>query len=165
MNFLKQMYYKNIEFDTIPIETIYEGRVKNFKLMKDSYRIYKEFLKNMISSILCAVLDVGVFYLLASENISVFNANIIARIISGLFDFAINKKCVFHREKSSNSFFEGCKYTILFIIQMLIGSLLVSILNQYYAKWIVFLKIGINVIMYVINFYIKKKYVFVENKF
>lgn len=164
MNFLKQMYEKKITFDTVEIETIYEGRIKNFKLIKDSYRIYKQFLKNMVSSIICAVVDVWLFYILASKNIPVFYANILARILSGILDFAFNKKWVFHKEHESNTFFEGCKYAILFIIQMLINSLLISILNQYYAKWIVALKIVINVIMYVINFFIKKRYVFVEKR-
>lgn len=164
MNFLKQMYHKKIEFDTVDIETIYEGRIKNFKPIKDSYRIYKEFLKNMVSSVICAVVDVGIFYLFVSKNINVFHANILARMISGVLDFVFNKKWVFQREMTSNTFFEGCKYTILFIIQMLISSLLISILNQYYAKWIMVVKIIINVIMYIANFYIKKKYVFVEKK-
>ena len=50
------MYHKKIEFDTVDIETIYEGRIKNFKPIKDSYRIYKEFLKNCTDCAMICIL-------------------------------------------------------------------------------------------------------------
>lgn len=164
MNFLKQMYYKKIKFDTVDIETIYEGRIKNFKPFKDSYIIYKEFIKNIISSITCAIVDILIFYILVSKNMSVVPANVLARITSGVLDFGLNKKWVFRIEKTTNTLCEASKYVILFIVQMLINSLLIYILNQYYAKWIVTIKIVINIIMYLVNFFIKKKFIFVQKE-
>lgn len=161
MNFLKEVYKNKIEVETIPIETIYENRIKNFRILKDSYIIYKDFLKNIISSLISAIIDVILFQLFVCSGVYVFYSNIFARIISGISDFSINKKWVFRNNKNSNNgVVELSKYTILFMIQMLINSILVTVLNQYYSNIILIIKIIINFLMYIVNYFIKKKFIF-----
>lgn len=159
MNFLKEAYKNKFEIDTVSIETIYENRIKNFKLFKDSYIIYKDFFKNIISSLISAIIDVILFQIFVWAKIYVFWANVLARICSGIVDFYINKKWVFSRTQK-NGYSEAFKYILLFIIQMLINSILVTIFNKYYADYILIIKIIINILMYMINFFIKRKYVF-----
>lgn len=160
MNFLKQMNSNNIGFKTIPIETIYENRIKNFRIIKDSYIIYKDFFKNLISSTICAIADVVLFYIFNYYKIQIFLANIFARILSGILDFIINQKWVFKKRTSKNTSLEIYKYILLFIVQMLINSIIVTILNNYIQDNIIYAKIIVNVFMYIINFIIKKKYIF-----
>ena len=112
MNFLKYICQNKIEIDSVEIETIYENRIRNFKIIQDSVIVYKDFLKNIVSSIIGAVVDILFFYILIINMNSIFWANIIARIISGIIDFIINKIWVY---KSNNNFSkEAYKYFILF---------------------------------------------------
>ncbi len=161
MNFLKRAYKNKIEIDTVPIETIYKNRIKNFKIFKDSFIIYKDFFKNIISSLISAIVDVITFQLFIVSGVYVFYSNIFARIISGISDFFINKKWVFTNNKSKGyGVIEIYKYTILFIVQMLINSILITFLNQYYSEIILIIKIIVNFLMYIVNYFIKKKYIF-----
>lgn len=161
MNFLLESYKNKFEIESVPIETIYENRIKNFKIFRDSYIIYKDFFKNIVSSSISAIIDVGAFQVFVWSGIHVFYSNILARIISGMSDFSINKKWVFKKkENKGNGISEFYKYTILFVIQMLVNSALITLLNQYYSDTILVIKILVNIFMYIVNFFLKKKYIF-----
>lgn len=68
MNFLKQICLKNIEIDTVSIQTIYKDRIKNFRIFRDSYIIYKEFFRTLIFSIICAVTAIILFWVFVINN-------------------------------------------------------------------------------------------------
>ena len=62
---LKWCKDKNCNLRTVPIETVYEEEnVSYFNPLLDSIRIYKDFFKNIVSSIICAILDILFFWLL-----------------------------------------------------------------------------------------------------
>lgn len=161
MNFLKQMFYKKIKFDIVEIETVYKNRTKNFKIIKDSYIIYKDFFKNLISSLVSAVFDVVIFWIFILQNISIFNSNILARILSGILDFYLNKKWVFEDINSKSAFREILEYLALFIFQMLLNTILIMILNVLFNKLLI-IKILVNFVLYIINFSIKRRYIFCD---
>lgn len=158
MNFLEKICDEKIEFDLVDIETIYKNRIKNFRIFKDSYIIYKEFFKNLISSILASVIDVFFFWIFIKLNVTIRYSNIVARILSGIFDFTLNKKWVFKNSDINNSL-KLIKYSILFIIQMMLNTILVEYFSMY-AENLIILKIIINISIYIINFFIKKIYIF-----
>ena len=95
MNFLKKACREKMELELVRIETIYENRTRTFRIFKDSYIIYKDFLKNIISSIISAIIDILLFLMFVECNVPIFYSNVIARIISGVCDFSINKGWVF----------------------------------------------------------------------
>ena len=158
MNFLKKACREKMELELVRIETIYENRTRTFRIFKDSYVIYKDFLKNIISSIISAIIDILLFLMFVECNVPIFYSNVIARIISGVCDFSINKRWVFKGSRTNN-FKKFYKYSILFFIQMILNSCIVTIFSYYYENLLI-LKILINFIIYIINFYIKKIYIF-----
>lgn len=158
MNFLKEVCRQKIELELVSINTIYEDRIRNFRVFKDSYIIYKDFLKNIISSTISAIIDISLFMLLVWLNLPIFYSNVIARIISGFCDFKINRKWVF-KESHTDEFKKIYKYTILFIIQMVLNSVIITIFSNYYENLLI-LKLFINLIIYIINFFVKKIYIF-----
>ena len=158
MNFLQYVCAEKIDLELVQIETIYEKRIRNFRILKDSYIIYKDFLKNIISSMISAIIDILFFLFFVYIRIPIFYSNVVARIISGIFDFNINKKWVF-KENHKNDRIKLYKYSVLFIVQMILNSIIVTIFSNYMENLLI-LKILINLLIYIINFFVKKIYIF-----
>lgn len=164
MNFLTKVAKEKIGFEKIYIETVYEenNSGSHFKALKDSMLIFQEFIKYASSSLLCAVIDVTVFTLIVNnlslkEGLLVLSANILARIISGTFNFYFNRKIVFKATEKANK--QAIKYICLFITQMIISSTLVAIASNLPIN-ITLLKVIIDTIIFLINYIIQKRVIF-----
>ena len=160
INFLKEMHYNKLKFNSVDIEVVYENRIRNYRIIKDSIIIYKEFFKNLISSLICAIVDILLFWLFAEKIGIIFLANVLARICSGILDFTINKYWVCNKKKSKKTFYEFIKYTILFVVQMLVNSLIVTILSNIFGA-LILIKLIVNLVLYIINFFVKNRYIFI----
>ena len=79
------------------IETVYieQGRASSFRPLIDGIRIYWQFFKFLIVSILSFAVDWGIFCILLFFGVQTFTAGIIARVISSVFNFSINRSVVF----------------------------------------------------------------------
>ncbi len=160
INFLKEMYYNKLDFNSVNIEIVYENRIKNYRIIKDSIIIYKEFFKNLISSLICAIVDIVLFWIFTININYIFLSNVLARICSGILDFTINKFWVCNKKDSKKTYSEFIKYTILFIVQMLLNSLIVTVLSNIFEA-IILIKLLVNLILYIVNFFIKNRYIFI----
>ena len=106
MNVLLECSRKKIPMREIGIETIYikDNAGSHFHPCKDSCRIYKEILKFSASSLISFFLDYGIYSVFLwvtggfSKRISLFISNVIARIVSGCFNYYVNRKLVFQKE-------------------------------------------------------------------
>lgn len=156
MNFLLDAAKKKIAFDTIPIQTVYINKNKgsNFSAIKDSYLIYKDFFKYLFSAGLSFVLDFGLFNLFGIW-FKVFTSTIIARILSSIFNFTLNKNYVFEN-KSKNTFY---KYVGLCLFTMLMSATFVSLFTKIgFNKNIC--KIIVDTVLFVFNYFVQKIYIF-----
>lgn len=170
MNMLIELAKNRIEFNEVPIETVYAdgNRKTHFRPVKDSILIYgqifkqTQFLKFILSSLLSALFDISLFTLFRITLFAPFvqkiiYSTIIARILSGIFNYTINKEIVFrNKEKSTAS---AIKYTALFLIQMILSAVFVDLLAN--------IKIGVTVIkllidsmLFIISFLVQKSLVF-----
>ena len=109
-NMLLALKENNIPYDEVKIRTVYieENKNSHFHAVRDSWRIYKlllgHFFRYAISSVVSAVLDEGLFTLLsfllrgilAGFALTVVPAAV-ARLVSSLCNFFINKKLVFQK--------------------------------------------------------------------
>ena len=109
-NMLLALKEHNIPYDEVKIRTVYieENKSSHFHAVRDSWRIYKlllgHFFRYAISSVVSAVLDEGLFALLsfllkgvlAGLALTAVPAAI-ARLLSSLCNFFINKKLVFKK--------------------------------------------------------------------
>lgn len=84
-------------------------------------------------------------------------ATIFARIISSLYNYTINSRLVFKNYSKTSIF----KYYILVIIQMIVSAVSVSLLyNLFNNINSTIIKFFIDLIIFVINYFIQKEVVF-----
>ena len=107
-NMLLAMKDKGLPFDEVKIRTVYieENKSSHFRAVRDSWRIYKlilgHFFRYSISAIVSAVVDTGLYALLSALLNTVLSgvgltavAVVVARAVSSLCNFFMNKKLVF----------------------------------------------------------------------
>ncbi len=107
-NMLLAMKTHRIPFDELKIRTVYieENKSSHFRAFRDSWRIYKlilaHFFKYTISSLISFIVDEGLYVLLAWLLHSVLRDPLltaipflVARTLSSLLNFYINKNLVF----------------------------------------------------------------------
>ena len=115
-NMLLEMKNHGLPFDEMKIRTVYieENKSSHFHWLKDSWRIYKlilaHFFRYTLSSLASSILDIGLFTVFARLFSSGLTglaldaaATGLARIISSLFNFFMNKKVVFRSGVSTKT--------------------------------------------------------------
>jgi len=127
--------------------------------------IYQPFFKNIASSLLSAAVDITVFMLLVGMGQRVFWATVLARIISGAFNFSLNKRWVFHKQDSHDTGHEFLKYLALFTLQMVFSVLLTSAFSELMAfrYGLLFSKILADIILFTTNFIVQRFWIFPHN--
>ena len=159
-----------IPIEEVKIATVYinENKSTHFNPLKDSLNIYKLFFKYIMSSLSSFIIDIVFFTLFYNILFGVFDkeailiSTIIARIISSLYNCFINSKIVFEQEKLRKNQF--IKYYILVIIQMLVSAFSVYIIDNIINFNATVVKIIIDSIIFVVNFYVQREWVFKERK-
>lgn len=164
MNMLVNVCKKKINITEVPIDTVYEDKknsTSHFKVFKDSFLIYKVFLKFIIVSISSFALDYILFLLftllLGKNGIFVILSNVFARLISASFNYILNKNIVFKGENKSLP-----KYILLCLAILIMNSTLLYLLTNLIniIPWIA--KIIVEVFLFLISFNLREKYVFKE---
>ena len=162
---------KKIEIMEIPIKTIYinDNSETHFRPIQDSASIYffiaSTFFKYIFSSLSASIIDLLVFQFLlllfSKDNmgVNVTIATIIARIISSIYNFSINKKIVFKSSKKVQALF---KYYILCISQMIVSALMVSFIFNITHWYAVVIKMVVDSILFLCSYQIQRIWVFKE---
>ncbi len=128
-------------------------------------KINKTFILYVFSAGSSFVIDLLLFTLfnLSLENIignfSIILATVLARILSSLYNFLINSKFVFQKYSKQMIW----KYYLLVIIQMMVSSFLVFIINSFLIKtFATLIKFFVDIILFIINYFVQKKWIFVN---
>lgn len=164
MNVLLQCIKNNIKIKEIEITTIYINNNSNshFKTFKDSLLVYKEIMKFSLSSFSSFIID----YLLYVLFIFLFNnilfSNILSRLISASINYKINKRLVFNsHEKNYKTIFQ---YFSLVLIILALNTIVLNILVRYIFINKFFAKLLTEVILFFVNWFIQKKYIFKKDQ-
>ncbi len=179
MNMLLCARENQIPIHEFPIQTIYleNNESSHFNPFIDSIRIYKVFLKFLLSSLSSFVIDITLFYLLGlllrpviGDKLDVsflwiqmplltLIRSTLARLGSSLYNFTINKRQVF--DNHSHDFGILVKYYILCICQLIVSTILVE-----YALTFIFSrtirKCIIDTILFTLSFQIQREWVFAK---
>ncbi len=148
----------------IPISTVYldSNASSHFRPFVDSVRIYKEPIKFALSSLLCAGVDIGLFTLISlllNDSILkvVFIATVIARIVSGILNFLLNRRWSFKNLGSIKRQF--IRYFLLYLLQLGLSITFVTLLSvlPIHLTWI---KLIVDFILFIGSFVIQKNWVF-----
>ena len=123
----------------------------------------KKYLENKIfkfslSSIISFIIDYSFFsiFSLFISNLSI--CNILARIISSVFNFTMNRKYVFN---SNNSLYKSAlSYFILAIIVIILNTLFLNLFvyKLMFNKFIA--KIVVEIIMFIFNYFVQRRVIF-----
>ena len=104
-NMLLALNGYGIKYHEHRIETVYieENQTSHFRPVRDSLRIYALILKFLLSSGAATIIDLLLFYLLSrflpSGKYVTLEATVMARIVSSLVNFSINRNVVFRQRR------------------------------------------------------------------
>ncbi|MGI6755561.1 MAG: glycosyltransferase [Atopobiaceae bacterium] len=186
MNFLVACARQGVTFTQVPIETRYfdHNAGSHFHPIRDSYQIYRSFVRFTGASLLSAALDLALFWLLfsaldtAQVGRTALLATVGARVVSGLFNFFLNRTWSFstelaphaHRARrtagsahSHATAIQLLKYGALFLCQMLASGaatagLIMVALPALPAKMLV------DSSLFVLSYYVQRRWVFATPK-
>ncbi|RUO48014.1 bifunctional glycosyltransferase family 2/GtrA family protein [Pseudidiomarina donghaiensis] len=104
---------RDLRFQSTTITTVYEpgNTSSHFKPLQDSIIIYKNFLKFSGVGIASAALDYGLFALVYGFTGEILLALALARLVSGVFNFTLNRQWVF--KQGGSLLTDATKYTAL----------------------------------------------------
>ena len=167
-NMLMETKKSKIPIVEVPIQTIYieENRTSHFNPVKDSVRIYMLFGKFLFSSLSSSVVDLVLFsvfcYLLKDRQWGsityIMASTVFARVLSAVYNYAINYKVVFESKNSVGS--TVVRYFFLAAAQMCCSALLVNFLYPLFGGAEVLVKIPVDVFLFFISFVIQREFVY-----
>src|SRR5574344_1138047 len=161
MNFLVDVAREGNPIDQIPIATIYEDNNKSshFNTFKDSFLVYKRFIKFALSSVLSALVDLSVFTILTSLGAMPFGATIVARFMSGAVNFSINKRIVYQNAGEKTL----VKYFALFVAKMVASGIIIQFIS-FLTFNLTFLKALVDIALFFVSFSIQNRFIFIDKK-
>lgn len=170
---LIEIVRENRNIYELPIKTIYydSNRATHFNTFKDSFRIYKimfsQFFKFVIVSLSSFIIDISLYTILYNF---VFNklkyakailfATILARVVSSLFNFFMNKNKVF--DNKGGNIKTMIKYYVLAVCQMLLSSALVTFVFSKIQFNTSIIKLFVDFVLFLISYQIQRTWVFKE---
>lgn len=172
MNFLLETS-KEYNVTHVDIEAIYNDNSEqrsSFKPLLDSYRIYKTPIHYVLISLLCFLIDLGLFSLCSQFVFASFSdvyrnllSVFVPRIISGIVYFILNFYIVFPSKGNRNR--KIIRYLILFSCNMVASFgftyLFDYILLSYVPRWfIIIVKAIIDICLAIMNFFFNWLWVF-----
>ena len=162
MNVLMECARQHIRIKEIDIETIYinNNEGSHFNVLKDSYKVYKEIFKFCAASIVCFLLDylMYVIFLRLTAGLSPLNSstasNVLARIISSVINFTLNKKLVFKRKGDTAKL--AISYFTLVISIMLGNTALFAVLVSTFGMGKLPAKVVTELVFFGISWFVQK---------
>ncbi len=183
LNMLIHSKSVGVKILSVDIETVYynNNEASHFSTVKDGIRVYLHMLYGLFfylrNSLLCAVVDIGIFTSMFYLTDSVFTATIattvsalLARTISSVMDFKLNRKTFsgyFASDRPVNVTTSGVsyfKYYILWIAQLTVSTVIVNLFNIYFGALQTIVKPIIDLGLAVISYEIQLHWVFRSDK-
>ena len=180
-NMLLALKEYDIAFDEVKIRTVYieENKSSHFRVIRDSWRIYKlilaHFFKYAFSSVFCSVLDTGLMMLFTwllkgsmEDTLLTAAATVAARAISALVNFFLNKKLVFHSKAKTGG--AMLRYGILVLaclgLQVFLNDWMFTLFHI--GEDAILLRAVVHVavmgVLFVVNYFVQQRWVFTGKK-
>ena len=180
-NMLLSFKQNGIDFDEVKIRTVYieENKSSHFRVIHDSWRIYKlilaHFFRYTVSSLTSAVVDTASYTILTMLLQGILKgftltavSGVLARVISSLLNFFLNKKLVFKTNVSTGK--AMLRYYALALPQMAAQVLLTqgvySLLSipdtATFLRTLIY--IVVMTVLYVVSYMIQQRWVFAPEK-
>lgn len=160
MNMLLQLRELSLQLREIEIETLYfnNNQGSHFRPLHDAARIYSVILRFALSSILSFCVDYSAYLLLLFAcSLSPVFAYGIARSLSSLLNFAINREVVFGKRGGKWAVF---RYYALVAVQMLAGMGLVNAISNALSFSPGWVKVPVDLLLFFGSYILQRDFVF-----
>ncbi len=170
-NMLLKFKQSGVRIKEVPIETVYieENATSHFRPFKDSVRIYGFIISYLLSSAVSFVADLSLFYIMlkllgtALGSAAELVSTAIARAVSSLLNYSINRTRVFGAGKNSRG--SLARYYMLAVPQMLISGGIVTLLSALLKSAplaTTVIKLCVDTVIFFVNYRIQQNWVFAE---
>ena len=159
-NMLLELHRRRVGIVEVPIRTIYidDNEASHFNPILDSFAIYFLLLRFAFSSVASAVLDTVVFYLAYRTLGELAASVVIARGISSLFNFALNRRFVFRSDRSIPAAFT--LYYLLVAVVALLSYGSIRFLYEGLGVPVLASKILSDTLLFVLSFLTQRDFIF-----
>ena len=145
------------------ISTVYEDNnsCSHFHPFRDSFLIYRQILKFGLSSIASFLVDLCTFEfftLFLDGEKGLIAANILARFISGAFNYELNRRAVFHDDNRRKE--SAVKYTALALMILAFNTGILYVLTQGLHMNHIAAKILTELILFIFSWTMQHRFVF-----
>ena len=126
--------------------------------MVDLFKKYQTFIKYIFFAITSFLLDICLFKIIYIVRNNIIIASYLARLVSSVYNYLVNKKIVFsYNKKRDNSFI---KYFVLAVLNITLSGVLVTFVYDKMGFDVTLIKISIDTLIFVINYFIQKILIF-----
>ena len=164
---------QHIPLREVYIETVYldeENSSSHFNPLKDSLRIYGSIIKFTASSIIGFLVDYVLVLLLAAvfggfgiqQKVVLLFSAVIARIISSLCNFLINRRVVFKSDESIVS--TAVKYYVVAALILILNYLLLNLFNIVLSVPLAVAKLIVEALLFAVSLALQRFFVFKSKK-
>lgn len=174
-NMLLEIQRQGIPYAEQVINTIYieENKTSHFRPVQDSLRVYSLLLRHFIRfgccGLLCFLVDILLFtgllhvaFASLSDNQAIWWATVVARVLSSLLNFALNRRVVFASRCSLGGTL--WRYYALCAVQMSLSAGLVMLLNGCLPLPESLAKCLVDGLLFFVSFRIQQSWVFGKKK-
>lgn len=162
LNLLLQAKGAGVTIQEVEIATVYlqHNASSHFRPIVDSARIYAPILRFAGSSLSAFFVDAGALFALSAVTSNLALSVIGARLISGTFNFTVNRKLVFDREGRTSVRSSALRYALLAVTLLLVNLALIEALTGL-GLGLVLAKIVTEVTLVLASYVIQARLVFV----
>ena len=176
MNALAHLLTYHVPLHQVPIETVYHdagNSQSHFRPVRDSARVYsglvRQFARFLGTSLLGAGIDLLVFVALIdglydgrSTLGTVGASTTLARVMSSLVNYTANRQAVFDIRRPVHQSFP--RYALLAVTVLLSSAVLVTGLSHVWSGRVVWAKITVDSVLFVVSYLIQKRWVFTPRR-
>lgn len=164
MNVLMALAKAGIPIEEVPIHTIYRDESNSgshFRAIQDSLRIYKDIFKFMLSSFSSFILDYVLFSLwmifLPHTAAFVLAANVMARMISAVYNYSMNCRFVFHTGRKMRT---ALQYFELAVFVLFMNNVILELFVQFLGLSVYPAKLMTECVLFLLSWMIQNRVIF-----
>ncbi|WP_434752230.1 GtrA family protein [Paenibacillus amylolyticus] len=162
MNMLLTAHKERYEITEQFIDTVYldHNESSHFRPLADSFRIYMPILMFSTSSLLSALIDFGLLFIMQYFTHHLFLSVAAARLCSSMFNYSVNRKYVFSAGRSSKVRQSLLKYFTLMLLVLLLNYGLLYFYNEKLIIPLLAAKILTEISIFVFSYWAQRRFVY-----
>ncbi|AZN42573.1 bifunctional glycosyltransferase family 2/GtrA family protein [Paenibacillus albus] len=162
MNMLLAAQEEGIRMYEVPIDTIYleQNKSSHFRPVADSVKVYAPIVKFCSSSLLSALLDFALLFLLQLATGSLLVSVAGARVGSSVVNYSMNRRFVFNKKQKPSVLSSAPKYFALVVLILMFNYGFMYLYNESFGLPLIVAKLLTEGTLFVFSFWTQRQFVF-----